>query len=546
MASDEAASARDDSSSAAPVIVITTTGASEKQVLERRVAWLEEDLGVKYQQAGATIADAEGRDEGEERLKVLAQHLLSELEHERRWRDELDLSLTRIEASLRKERADREQALWSLSAELEESMTDLVTRIDNGLNEGTQSLKSRAERTEAALRGLISRLEDGLETGAKALQETLMQEGIGPDLLGLLGPATAAAAAAPPIAPIMPSLGKRGGPDAPPADWATGRLLNNFMANLPRVPETASPTASSRLPPGGTGGGTPGRRSLQPPVARLGQGREEEAVPSPFPMPSTESDTGEMTGATGPLLKVWQELQEENMRLRKRRQQLYEKRSSRTGSRSPTGQGLPYSSRGLPGRRLAASGTASRASREGSMERDRLSDTTPNSLLSRALRGSSLEATTSPLGNKKMIINFADNLGPPSSGVTPTNAGPSPGGRSFEGAAGPRHDIDNMSTTSSLPSSSLHDGAAGLLPPQPRQPLAWRNSGHATPVGRQQGAMASARIPPKPSSANRVLSPPSSLNSTSTQPPAPSLLGRSGPQGQGFTAEPLRPLQPRV
>mmetsp|Transcript_69967 Transcript_69967/g.167956 ORF Transcript_69967/g.167956 Transcript_69967/m.167956 type:complete len:357 (-) Transcript_69967:24-1094(-) len=152
--------------------------------MERRVAWLEEDMAKltqRYHEACEGFAD-----DPNTRQMILA--LTSELAAERHAREMLEIRLTQLEDAVLIERNERESQLSTFSAEIEKHMKALITRIDDGLVAGAAAMRERSDATEVRLRTLIKRVDEGLSAGAAALQDTLSAS-------GCLGPADAALAA---------------------------------------------------------------------------------------------------------------------------------------------------------------------------------------------------------------------------------------------------------------------------------------------------------------------------------------------------------------
>lgn len=302
-----------------------------QQALERRADWLQEDLEVVKRRAAAILGtgDASAKCKGDEvthNLQQYANQLVAELQEETKWTEQLEAEISTIESMLSEERSNREKALGTLSCELESTMKSLVGRIDSGLLQGNQELNSRAAKIEAGLRSLIVRVEEGLVSGAKDLQELSLASGTSAACLDL-----------------TPS--RRGNSGTYPAQKAgitTGILPSALAANLlASLPKVSSADSS---------GGTP--ITLQQMSIGLNRGNTNvespEGVGSTFSHASREgrgrtsiasSEVDSTQGGSDnaePLLKVWSELQEENMRLRQKRVQLEAKQiRSRLQSRSP-------------------------------------------------------------------------------------------------------------------------------------------------------------------------------------------------------------------
>lgn len=153
---------------------------SEKQptAVERRVAWLEEDVAVivrRLQESG------EGS-QGDAGFCAVAARLDEELAVERHKREALEERVFSLEVSLRKEHEERESQLRGFSGELEQTVREIIARLDEGLQAGAQAMRERSDQTEARLRTLIQRVDEGLSASAAALQDTLSSasQGIAP------------------------------------------------------------------------------------------------------------------------------------------------------------------------------------------------------------------------------------------------------------------------------------------------------------------------------------------------------------------------------
>jgi len=149
--------------------------------LERRIAWLEEDVSVLHRRLRDEWGEGgSGFASGDQGLRSLVARLDGELAAERRTRENLEARLSSLEGSLQAERHDREAQLRLFSTELDSTMKALINRIDEGLSAGAASMRERTDQTEARLRTLISRVDQGLSVGAAALQDTLAGAGATP------------------------------------------------------------------------------------------------------------------------------------------------------------------------------------------------------------------------------------------------------------------------------------------------------------------------------------------------------------------------------
>mmetsp|Transcript_56835 Transcript_56835/g.133502 ORF Transcript_56835/g.133502 Transcript_56835/m.133502 type:complete len:314 (-) Transcript_56835:66-1007(-) len=151
----------------------STAQAKNNNGMERRVAWLDEDvakLQARYQEACEGFAD-----DPTTRQMILA--LTSELAAERHAREMLEIRLTQLEDAVLIERNERQSQLDGFSADIEKHMKALISRIDDGLNDGAEAMCKRSDATEDRLRTLIKRVDEGLSAGAAALQDTLQASG---------------------------------------------------------------------------------------------------------------------------------------------------------------------------------------------------------------------------------------------------------------------------------------------------------------------------------------------------------------------------------
>ncbi|CAK0847341.1 unnamed protein product [Prorocentrum cordatum] len=105
--------------------------------LERRVAWLEEDVAVLHRRQRDECGVAEGHSACSDlALYELVRRLDGELRAERRAREALEARQRTLEEALRSEQQARESHLRSVSAELRATVDELVQRVDRGLCAG--------------------------------------------------------------------------------------------------------------------------------------------------------------------------------------------------------------------------------------------------------------------------------------------------------------------------------------------------------------------------------------------------------------------------
>lgn len=145
----------------------------QTQPLERRVAWLEEDVAVIHRRVKLECGEIGGGNGADSGLRQLVARLDGELAAERRARQLLEARMNSLEASVKRDKGEREANLKSFSTELEGVMRGLIGRIDEGLSAGAASMKERTDQTEVRMRHLIKRVDEGLSAGAAALKDTL-------------------------------------------------------------------------------------------------------------------------------------------------------------------------------------------------------------------------------------------------------------------------------------------------------------------------------------------------------------------------------------
>ncbi|CAJ1368581.1 unnamed protein product [Effrenium voratum] len=157
----------------------TSVGGTSQHSLERRVAWLEEDVAVIHRRVKVECADTGGI-AGDPGLRALVARLDGELAQERRARELLEVRMSSLEEALKREHSEREANMKSFSQDLESTMRG---RIDDGLSSGAASMRDRTDQTEVRLRSLIKRVDEGLTAGAAALQDSLSQSANGAEKL---------------------------------------------------------------------------------------------------------------------------------------------------------------------------------------------------------------------------------------------------------------------------------------------------------------------------------------------------------------------------
>ncbi|CAJ1393021.1 unnamed protein product [Effrenium voratum] len=158
----------------------TSVGGTSQHSLERRVAWLEEDVAVIHRRVKVECADTGGI-AGDPGLRALVARLDGELAQERRARELLEVRMSSLEEALKREHSEREANMKSFSQDLESTMRG--GRIDDGLSSGAASMRDRTDQTEVRLRSLIKRVDEGLTAGAAALQDSLSQSANGAEKL---------------------------------------------------------------------------------------------------------------------------------------------------------------------------------------------------------------------------------------------------------------------------------------------------------------------------------------------------------------------------
>ncbi|CAE7361183.1 Shprh [Symbiodinium sp. CCMP2456] len=153
----------------------TSAGGTSRQSanVERRIAWLEEDVAVLHRRVKAECSDLGGGAAGDSGLRALVARLDGELAQERRMRELLEARMVTVEENLNAERKDREASINTLASELDKTMKGLIGRIDEGLSQGAAAMRERTDQTKVRLHSLIKRVDEGLTAGAAALQDSL-------------------------------------------------------------------------------------------------------------------------------------------------------------------------------------------------------------------------------------------------------------------------------------------------------------------------------------------------------------------------------------
>jgi len=162
--------------------VNTSAGGTSRQSanVERRIAWLEEDVAVLHRRVKAECSDLGGV-AGDSGLRALVARLDGELAQERRMRELLEARMVTVEENLQSERKDREASISQLSSDLNTTMKGLIGRIDEGLSQGAAAMRERTDQTKVRLHSLIKRVDEGLTAGAAALQDSLNTKDVLPE-----------------------------------------------------------------------------------------------------------------------------------------------------------------------------------------------------------------------------------------------------------------------------------------------------------------------------------------------------------------------------
>lgn len=151
----------------------SSAGADKRLALDRRIAWIEEDVGVLQRRLRDEVNEGKNAAVADSGLRSLIGRLDGELSAEKRSREAIENRIGALENLLKSERHAREASMLQFTNELEATMRALIGRIDEGLAASASVTKERTELTEARLRSLIKRVDEGLSTSAAALQDTL-------------------------------------------------------------------------------------------------------------------------------------------------------------------------------------------------------------------------------------------------------------------------------------------------------------------------------------------------------------------------------------
>lgn len=152
----------------------TSTGTRQNASIERRVAWLEEDVAVLHRRVKTEVGEIGGA-AGDSGLRALVGRLQNELAQERHLRELQEARLASMEEQLKREQRNREASMTALSKELETMVTKLIGRIDQGLSFSANSMKERTDQTEMRMRSMLQRVDEGI-TAAAAIQEDPLVE----------------------------------------------------------------------------------------------------------------------------------------------------------------------------------------------------------------------------------------------------------------------------------------------------------------------------------------------------------------------------------
>lgn len=215
--------------------------------LEQKLKWLEEDVAVL--QARLTAVVDGGLDDASAANDSKMQALYGRLEKvqavlaaEQRARDTMKAKVRALEEQVQQERQDRDTQLNAFSTELEDTMKDLIGRIDDTLGSGVATMQERTEATEKRLRLLLQRVDEGLTANAAVLQGTLGPNsgganggplGYSPSFSGSPVDFEATIVAPPSSSPVLETTGGsvRGGLHVPFASSADGSIRNVAVAS---------------------------------------------------------------------------------------------------------------------------------------------------------------------------------------------------------------------------------------------------------------------------------------------------------------------------
>eukprot|EP00930_Biecheleria_cincta_P093392 TRINITY_DN8370_c1_g1_i1.p1 TRINITY_DN8370_c1_g1~~TRINITY_DN8370_c1_g1_i1.p1 ORF type:complete len:445 (+),score=101.91 TRINITY_DN8370_c1_g1_i1:82-1416(+) len=142
------------------------SSSTQQQALEKRIAWLEEDLNLTQSRLRQTYgARAEGG-EGLAAMQATLQQLAEEFSQELSARKVVEEQVAQLEATLAKERADRVQVLNKLCGQLKEVMEEIGMRLESRLVDENSMLMKRSSKIDLALKGLVTCIEERLADGA--------------------------------------------------------------------------------------------------------------------------------------------------------------------------------------------------------------------------------------------------------------------------------------------------------------------------------------------------------------------------------------------
>jgi len=110
-------------------------------------------------------------------LSVLLPRLLNELEEDRRWREGMEAHVSRLEAMLHQERADRAEMLQKFKAQMSEAMSNVSAGIFARLQEQASAMHAHGKCTEEAIEGLARRLEEEFPHGDKSVHAAFQNAG---------------------------------------------------------------------------------------------------------------------------------------------------------------------------------------------------------------------------------------------------------------------------------------------------------------------------------------------------------------------------------
>lgn len=151
--------------------------------LERRIAWLEEDLSLVTRRLRDEQGEGDAGEGGQGGLRATVARLDSELTAERLTREYMEARVKALETTIQEEREERVVQMQAFSTELVETLRALVARIDADGNLRPVSRAASESRpaqdvgsasppgvTEDRLRALITRMDQSLCSSAAALK----------------------------------------------------------------------------------------------------------------------------------------------------------------------------------------------------------------------------------------------------------------------------------------------------------------------------------------------------------------------------------------